>query len=147
MSETAVDYRAPTTGAAYGPAFKILATIVTFGLLGYGAWLLNTAASGPISSAGWTLIGACALLMLGTWTLMLRAVTTVDARGIRQSGLVERSLGWDDIWYVRVVGFSFSRRLRVRTINGRFKYFYGGTPTLHAAFARVAARYPKPGRK
>jgi hypothetical protein len=65
---------------------------------------------------------------------------------VRQTGLVERRVAWDDVWYARAGGFAFSRRLVVRTIHGRIRYFFGGTPELHAAFARVAARYPKPRR-
>ncbi|MFN7572595.1 MAG: hypothetical protein ACK5TK_14270 [Betaproteobacteria bacterium] len=140
------DHRTPTSGAAYGPAFRALASAVTFGLLGYGAWLIAFEVPGPISGNGWTLIGACALMMLANWYLMLRAATTVDGQGVRQTGLVERRVAWDDVWYARMGGFAFSRRLVVRTINGRIRYFFGGTPQLHAAFARVAARYPKPRR-
>ena len=142
----AADHRTPTCGAAYGPRFRLLASAITFGLLGYGAWLVAFEVPGPISGNGWTLIAACALMMLGNWYLMLRAATTIDEHGVRQSGLIERRVAWDEVWYVRIGGFAFSRRLIVRTINGRFKYFYGGTPELHAAFARVAARYPKPSK-
>jgi hypothetical protein len=117
---TAESHRAPTSGAAYGPGFKAFVTLLTFGLLGYGGRLIAREARGPISNSSWTMIGVSTLMMLGTGSLMRRAATTVDERGIRQGGLMEHSVGRDDVGYLRIAVL---------------------------AFARIAARYPKPGRR
>lgn len=136
----ASDFAQPVSGRAYSGAFRVLATAVTAGLLLYGARVV-LGAPDP-SRDGWILIGAIAFALIGTWYFMMVSVTTIDADGVRQSGIIERKVAWSEILHARVRGFAFSRRLVVRTIGGRYRFFYGGTPELLAAFARVETAFP-----
>jgi hypothetical protein len=81
--------------------------------------------------------------LIGPWYFMLIATTTVDTQGIRQSGLIERKTDWGEVGYARVRGPSFSRRLLVRNVGGRVRYYFGGSPQLQAAFDQIAAAYPR----
>jgi len=72
---------------------------------------------------------------------MFTSTTTIDDKGIRQSGLVEKKVEWSEVYSARLLGPRFARRLMVRTINGRFRFFFGGSPELQAAFARIAESY------
>jgi len=138
-----VPFDSPVSGPAYGLAFRIFATVAVLALLTYGARVVFVVLPEPPSRDGWILLGAAAFALIGPWYFMLIAMTTIDAQGIRQSGLIERKTDWSEIGYARVRGPSFSRRLLVRNIGGRVRYYFGGTRQLHAAFDQIAAAYPR----
>ncbi len=135
----------PVSGPAYTRAFKGAATVVLLlvGILSVRAWdTLTMAAS---SQTGWFfLCGYVALL--GSYVLLLRSRTRVDAQGICQTGLVDKKVAWNEIKVARLRGFPFARRLVVSTGYGKFRAFYAGTPELERAFARIGAAYPRPPR-
>jgi hypothetical protein len=127
----------PVHGPAHGRAARLLATAaVLLVLIGLARLVLTTpeALGAPLLLAVLVLLAPYGLLMLST--------TTIDAEGIRQTGLPERKLRWDQLAQATVGGSPFARRLRVRTVAGRRIFFAGGTPELEAAFARIAAAYP-----
>jgi hypothetical protein len=68
---------------------------------------------------------------------MLRSTTIVDARGIRQTGLMEKKVDWSDVRLARVADWG-ATRLIVKAERGPFTVFYGGSAELRAAFARIA---------
>jgi len=125
---------APVRGPAYGRTQRVLATLIVLAVL----WGLVRAALEP--GMGAVLWLAPAILV--PYGFMLTAATTIDADGLRQSGLLMRRLRWDEIAQARVGRTPLACTLLVRTIRGRFVRLRGGTPQLRAAFERVAAAFP-----
>ncbi len=138
-----VSFESPVTGLAYGRGFRVAATLAVLALLVWGTRMVLVLGIGPGNGDGWIVIGATVFALLGTWYFMITSRTTIDTQGIRQSGLVERRTEWSEILHARVRGPAFSRRLVVRGVNGRFRYYFGGTPELLAAFDAIAAAYPR----
>jgi len=136
-------FDAPVRGPAYGRAFRVFATVTMLALLAYGGRVVFVLLPEPPGRESWIILAAAAFGLIGTWYFMVTARTTIDAQGIRQSGLVERKTDWSEVWQARVRGPAFSRRLAVRNVGGRFRYYYGGTPELLAAFEMIAAAYPR----
>ncbi len=136
----------PVSGPAYTRAFKGAATVVLLlvGVLSVRAWdTLMLAAS---TQMGWFFIGGYVAL-IGSYVLLLRSQTRVDAEGICQTGLVDKKVTWDEIKVARLRGFPFARRLVVSTGYGKFRAFYAGTRDLEQTFARIGASYVRPGAK
>jgi hypothetical protein len=127
----------PVHGPAHGRAARLLATVVVLLVLG---GLLRLVLSTP-EAVGAPLLLAV-LVLLAPYGMLMLSTTTIDAEGIRQTGLPERRLRWDPLAQARVGGSPFARRLRVRTVAGRRIFFAGGTAELEAAFERIAAAYP-----
>jgi len=96
-------------------------------------------------NGAWFVTAVLGALLASYW-FVLSASTRIDGEGIRQTGLPERHVRWEEISAAQLGGFSFARRLRVRTVGGRRLTFAGATPALHAAFEKIAAAYP-PGRR
>lgn len=138
-----VAFDAPVSGPAYGRGFRVFATLAVLALLAFGARAVFVLLPEPPSRDGWFFLGAVVFALIGSWYFMVTARTTIDAQGIRQSGLIERRTAWDEVRHARVRGPGFSRRLVVRNVAGRFRYYYGGTPELAAAFERIATAYPR----
>lgn len=140
-------FATPVSGASYSVSYRLVATLLCAAVLAQG---VSVATRGPgfvafgTNASLW--FGLALLAMLGTYTLMMRAKTTVDAVGIRQSGLMERRVDWAELQSARLAGFAFSRRLVVRSSFGQYRVFMAGTPALIAAFERIAASYPAPAR-
>jgi hypothetical protein len=136
-------FAVPVSGPAYGRTFRAIATLAVLVLLVYGARVVFFLLPEPPSRDGWIFIGAAAFALVATWYFVVMAHTTIDAQGIRQTGLIDRKTQWNEIWHARVGGLPFSRRLIVRTTGGRLRSYFGSTPELLAAFAQIAAKYPR----
>jgi hypothetical protein len=121
----------PVHGPAHGRGARLLATLVVVLVLG---GLLRLVLTAPLLRAVLVLLAPCGPLLLST--------ATIDAEGIRQTGLPERRLRWDRLAQAKVGGSPFARRLRVRTTAGRRILFAGGTAELETVFERIAAAYP-----
>lgn len=93
------------------------------------------------AAQGYWILGIGLLALVGSYWVLVRSTTTIDAAGIRQSGLTEKKVQWHELRTARVFGPPFARRLMVRTANNRFRFFFGGSPELLAAFARIAQAY------
>ncbi len=137
--------RETLTGPAYSPWFKMLATLVTVALAGYG---LSFALRYSLLDYGWgvRLLFLAAMLMLAmSYVGFLRSEVTIDADGIRQTWLWNRQARWDEIRSAKLIGIPLAGwasppRLVVRTGNA-FTTFNGGTTELLAEFARISLAY------
>ena len=135
----------PLTGPAYSPWFKMLATLVTVALAGYG---VSFAVRYALMDYSWSvrILFIAAMLMLAlSYVGFLRSTVTIDAEGIRQSWLWNLQASWDEIRSAKLIGIPLAGwlsppRLVVRTGN-TFTTFNGGTPELVAEFARISIAY------
>ena len=134
------------TGAAFSARFKLLATLVSVGLVGYVlSFLLRYPAVSELAQLG--LLVAIAVVLL-CWRDFLRATLTIDAVGIRQSGWLPQHVVWDDVRGARLIGqhrlgWLLPPRLAVRT-GTAFYTFNGGTQDLLTEFARISAAFEMP---
>jgi hypothetical protein len=133
------------TGPAYGQGFKAFATLLTVALLGYG---VSIAMRFPLLSLGFgvkaLLLGAAALLVL-SYYWFLRARTTIDAAGIRQSWVIDKAVDWRDMRGAKMIGIPyagwlFPPRMVVRTGNS-FTTFNGGSRELLIEFAKISLAF------
>lgn len=122
-----------------------MATIITLILAGYG---ISVAVRFPILQFGFgvklLLLGAAVMLGV-SYYWFLRARTTIDEKGIRQTWLYTKQVAWADVRGVKMLGIPyagwiFPPRLVVRTGNS-FMTFNGGTQALLVEFAKVALAY------
>jgi hypothetical protein len=137
------EFAIPVSGASYSATYRTVATLLCVAVIAQGVSVL---ARGPgiaaLGATGALWFGIALLVLMATYVLMMRATTTIDASGIRQSGLIERRIDWPDVHSAQLAGFGFSRRLVVRSGFGMYRKFFGGTSALVAAFERIAAAYP-----
>ncbi len=133
------------SGPSYGSGFKIVATILTLVLAVYGAsvaWRFPMLAFG----LGVKAVLAVATLMLGvSYYWFLRARTTIDAGGIRQSWLYDKYVQWHDVRSAKMIGIPylswlFPPRMVVRTGNA-FMTFNGGTQEVLIEFAKISLAF------
>lgn len=133
------------TGPSYNSWFKLLATIVSLALAAYG---ISVALRFPILQFGFgvkaLLIGAAVMLGISYYWFM-KACTTVDEKGIRQTWVYTKQVAWSDVRGVKMLGIPyagwiFPPRLVVRTGNS-FMTFNGGTQALLIEFAKIALAY------
>lgn len=133
------------SGPAYNPWFKLLATIVSAALLGYG---LSVVLRFPVMQygIGIQLLLAGAAVMLGvSYYWFLRSTVTIDEHGIRQSWLFDRHVEWSDVRSAKLIGvphagWLFPPRLVVRT-GTSFSTFNGGTREVLVEFAKISLAY------
>jgi hypothetical protein len=133
------------TGPAYGPGFKVMATVLCAVLAGYGT---TVALRYPLLQYGigvqLLLLGAA--LMLGvSYYWFLRSVVIIDERGIRQTWMFNRQVEWRDVRSAKMIGIPFFTwlfppRLVVRTGNA-FATFNGGSKPVLIEFARISLAY------
>jgi hypothetical protein len=138
---TPPDFSQPVSGPAYGSTFRALATLMLVAVLVMGARAAMNVPAGDAGAQGYTIIGLGVLAIAGSYWVMIASTTTIDATGLRQSGLTEKKVSWSELYSARLFGPPFARRLMVRTTNGRFRFFFGGSPELIEAFARIAQAY------
>ena len=115
-------------GPAYSPWFKLLATVTTIVLMGYG---VSVALRFPIMDYG-----------LG---VQLHSTVTIDAQGITQTWLINRHVDWRDVRSAKMIGIPragwlFPPRLVVRT-GTSYNTFNGGTATLLTEFAKISLAF------
>jgi len=133
------------TGPAYGAGFKLVATLLTTVLLGYG---VSVAQRFPLLSLGLgvkaLLAGAGAMLLVSCYWF-LRARTTIDADGVRQSWVIDKRVDWGDVRGARMIGIPyagwlFPPRMVVRTGNA-FTTFNGGSREVLVEFAKISLAF------
>jgi hypothetical protein len=140
-------YQPETTvsGPAYGSGFKLSASLLTLGLLVYGAsvaWRFPLLSFGPGVKA---LLAGAALMLGVSYYWFLRARTTIDANGIRQSWLYDKQVEWRDVRSAKMIGIPYASwlfppRLVVRTGNS-FATFNGGSQALLIEFAKISLAF------
>ncbi|MBC7578360.1 MAG: hypothetical protein H7312_13525 [Tardiphaga sp.] len=132
-------------GPAYGGGFKLVATLLTVVLLGYG---VSIALRFPLLSFGIgvkaLLLGAAAMLLV-SYYWFLRSRTTVDATGIRQSWVIDKRVDWREVRGAKMIGIPylgwlFPPRMVVRTGNS-FTTFNGGSQDLLVEFAKISLAF------
>lgn len=133
------------TGPAYGTGFKAFATVVTLVLLLYGA---SVAWRFPMMSFGFgvkaLLLGAGVMLGV-SYYWFLRAQTTIDATGIRQTWLYDKQVEWRDVRGAKMIGIPYASwlfppRMVVRTGNS-FTTFNGGSQAVLIEFAKISLAF------
>ena len=132
-------------GPAYGPGFKIVATVLTVALLAYGA---SVAWRFPLLSFGIgvkALLGGAAAMLAVSYYWFLRARTTIDASGIRQSWLYDKQVLWSDVRGAKMIGIPyagwlFPPRMIVRT-GSSFTTFNGGSQEVLIEFAKISLAF------
>lgn len=134
---------APVSGPAYPVAVRFGASLLTLAILVAGAGAFDALAQQP--PRAWLLPGAGLAVVGGSYYFQMRSVTTIDERGIRPSGLIEKRVDRSELRSARSAGFGAARRLLVRTDSGKFRVFFGGTPELAQAFVAIAAAHPPGG--
>lgn len=133
----------PVSGPAYSIYFKCLASGVIWLLAWYGWRAAVHVPLAPDHLGMLLLAGGAASLLLLSWWHFLTSTTTVDAHGIRQTWIVDRSVRWDELRHARLIGLPFlgrlfPPRLVLQTRQGHFVTFHGGTSALHESFAHIA---------
>jgi len=135
------EFAQPVSGPAYGRTFRVLATAMLGLALAMALRATLNLPEDQQAMQGYWILGIGLMGLVASYWVFLRSTTTVDAVGIRQSGLTDKKVAWGEIYSARLFGPPFARRLIVRTVNGRFRFFFGGSPELLEAFARVAQAY------
>ena len=138
---TPPDFSEPVSGPAYGRTFRILATAMLLVVLAMAVRATLYLPDDQPAAQGYWILGVGLLGLVALYWVFLRSTTTIDAKGIRQSGLTEKKVEWREMYSARLFGPPFARRLMVRTLNGRFRFFFGGSPEVLEAFARIAQAY------
>ena len=132
-------------GPAYSPWFKLLATVTTIVLMGYG---VSVALRFPIMDYGLgvqlLLLSAAVLLGLSYYGFS-HSTVTIDAQGITQTWLINRHVDWRDVRSAKMIGIPragwlFPPRLVVRT-GASYNTFNGGTATLLTEFAKISLAF------
>jgi hypothetical protein len=133
------------SGPAYGPGFKLIATMVCAVLAGYG---VTVALRYPLLQYGIAiqllLLGAAVMLGV-SYYWFLRSMVTIDERGIRQTWMFNREVEWREVRGAKMIGIPFFTwlfppRLVVRTGNA-FATFNGGSRQVLIEFARNSLAY------
>ncbi len=133
------------TGPSYGTGFKAMATLLTAVLLVYGVSIMWRF---PLLSFGFgvkaLLLGAA--LMLGvSYYWFLRARTTIDADGIRQTWMYDKQVAWADVRGAKMIGIPYASwlfppRMVVRT-GTAFATFNGGSQEVLIEFAKISLAF------
>ncbi len=134
---SSANFDTPVSGPSYSRGMRFFALLAVVALLGYGIRRWEVIAAGGWSSPAALVFIAAFFGMAGSCMMMLRAVTTIDREGIRQSGLMDKKMAWNEIRMARVARWG-ATRLVLRGERGPFAIFYGGNDELRAAFARIA---------
>jgi hypothetical protein len=136
---------ATVTGPAYGPGFKLMATVVCAVLAGYG---MTVGLRYPLLQYGLSvqllLLGATVMLGV-SYYWFLRSVVIIDERGMRQTWMFNREVEWRDLRSAKMIGIPFLTwlfppRLVVRT-GTAFVTFNGGSRDVLVEFARISLAY------
>lgn len=133
------------SGPTYGNGFKAVATVLTIAL---AAYTVSVALRHPLPRFSFgvqaLLVGAGAMLAVSLYWF-LRATTTIDAEGIRQTGVIDRKVRWDEVRGAKMIGIPylswlFPPRMIVRT-GTAFATFNGGTQDVLVEFARISLAF------
>ncbi len=136
---------APLQGAAFSPAFKLIATLLLFGVAGWFVhlWLAGKVSGGIVSILTWFL--AAMALMACTWWSIVRSVTRLDAGELQQTWLWHKKMELRELASARLIRVSgldwlVAPRLYLRTLEGKFAVFHAAEPAMIAEFERLVAQ-------
>jgi hypothetical protein len=138
---TTPDFSQPVSGPAYGRTFRALATLMLLAVVAMGARATVNLPADQAAEQGYWVLGVGLLALLASYWMLMASKTIIDGAGIRQSGLIDKRVAWTEVRSARLFGPRFARRLMIRTNNGRIRFFFGGSPEVLDAFARIAQAY------
>lgn len=133
------------SGPSYGRGFKSVSTVLTIALAAYA---VSVALRYPLPAFSLgvqaLLLGAGAMLAVSLYWF-LHATTTIDADGIRQTGVIDKKVRWDEVRGAKMIGIPylswlFPPRMIVRT-GTAFATFNGGTQDVLVEFARISLAF------
>ena len=133
------------TGPAYGAGFKVFATVLTFGLVTYA---ISIAMRYPLLQFGFgvkMLLAGAAFMLAISYYWFLRARTTIDSEGIRQTWMYDKKVEWRDVRGAKMIGIPylswlFPPRMVIRTGNS-FTTFNGGSREVLIEFAKISLAF------
>ena len=133
------------SGPSYGAGFKVLATVLTIVLAVY---CTSVAWRFPLLSFGFgvkALLAAAALMLGVSYYWFLRARTTIDETGIRQTWLYDKQVQWSDVRGAKMIGIPYASwlfppRMIVRT-GSSFTTFNGGSREVLIEFAKISIAF------
>jgi len=125
------------TGAAFGPLFKALAWALSLGL---GVWSLRLDIDWGTSHGAWVALVWAMLTCIAVF--IQRSRTVLDAQAIEQSWMWRRRVGLHELALLKVMRvpgleFLIAPRIYVRTLSGRFQFFYCHDRAMLEEFARL----------
>ena len=133
------------TGPAYGVGFKVFATILTVVLAVY---MSSIAWRFPLLSFGIgvkALLAGAGLMLAISYYWFLKARTTVDETGIRQTWMFDKQVEWREVRGAKMIGIPylswlFPPRMVIRTGNS-FTTFNGGSQAVLIEFAKISLAF------
>lgn len=133
------------TGPAYSTWFKLLATLVTGVLIGYGITVASRFPLGDYSFGVKALLAGAAVMLAISYYWFLKSTITIDEKGITQTGMYDRKVNWEDVRNVKMIGVPFMTaifppRLVVRT-GIAFTTFNCGSREVLIEFSNIALAY------
>ena len=133
------------TGPAYSGMFKMLATIVTIVLAGYGTHITLRFPLMQYSFGVKALLLCAALMLAISYYWFLRSSITIDDKGITQTWMYNRKVEWSDIRSAKMIGIPylswiFPPRLIIRT-GTAYATFNGGSKDVLVEFAKISLAY------
>ncbi len=131
-----------TEGAAFSPAFKLIAVLIT-AAIAYWAWqaLPNlTWRALPVQAQ--LVWGGCAVLVLYTLYHVMVSRTVVSPTEIRQNFVFNRRVHLGEVSFAKFIYIPYltwliAPRLFVRTASNKFAAIYGATHELHQVFGQI----------
>lgn len=134
------------TGPSYRPGFRwmVISTLLSLGAYAARVLTERPADAPDIAPHVAVLSAAAAVLLLVNAWFMVFGRTTVDAHGIRRSGLFGNEVRWEQISRASLLRVPFSPRLVVMPVAGPMRAFHAGNAELEAAFREIEQIY-RPG--
>lgn len=133
------------SGPSYGRGFKIFSTVMTVVLFAYAGLVAWRFPLHSFSTGVQLLLASAAILLAASCFWFHRARTTIDAQGIRQSGMIDKKVAWADVRGAKMIGIPFlgwlfPPRLIVRT-GTAFATFNGGAQEVLVEFAKISLAF------
>jgi hypothetical protein len=133
------------SGPTYGNGFKAVATILTIALAAYAVSVALRFSLPTFSFGVQALLAGGGAMLAASLYWFLRATTTIDAEGIRQTGIIDRKVRWDEVRGAKMIGIPymswlFPPRMIVRT-GTAFTTFNAGTQEVLVEFARISLAF------
>lgn len=133
------------SGPTYGNGFKAVATLLTIALAAYAVSVALRFPLPAFSFGVQALLAGAGIMLAVSLYWFLRATTTIDAEGIRQTGVIDRKVRWDEVRGAKMIGIPylswlFPPRMIVRT-GTAFATFNAGTQEVLVEFARISLAF------
>lgn len=135
----------PVSGPAYGIGFKFFATTITVALAAYTVSVMLRFSVLQLGFGVKLLLLGAAVMLGVSYYWFLRARTTIDGQGIRQTWLYDKKVEWRDVRGAKMIGIPYASwlfppRMVVRTGNS-FVTFNGGSREVLIEFAKISLAF------